>query len=225
LPRTDRQVRPPTTPRPHRRRLARRGRHWRGVPQRALRGARDPVFSVPLRCRRDAVGDPLTAESGCPCHSRLHGPRSEPPLTSVSSIATVEMPSSVWTSSVKWPPQSILGSTISHPALSRTVVSTSDIDHLRCNVSIGGGGVHCPLTSTKSQTPLGHSEREACPGWPWPGRGRPVPRATPVRASQTDIDQANRCRGGCELGVPSNRVWLIRHLKPLYLIGGQLHFD
>jgi len=138
LPRTDRQVRPPTTPRPHRRRLARRGRHWRGVPQRALRGARDPVFSVPLRCRRDAVGDPLTAESGCPCHSRLHGPRSEPPLTSVSSIATVEMPSSVWTSSVKWPPQSILGSTISHPALSRTVVSTSDIDHLRCNVSIGG---------------------------------------------------------------------------------------
>ena len=41
---------------------------------------------------------------------------------------------------------SVLGFTISHPALSSTIVSTSDIDHLRSNVSIAER-VHCPLTS------------------------------------------------------------------------------
>jgi hypothetical protein len=32
-------------------------------------------------------------------------------------------------------------------------------------------------------------------------------------------------RDGCELGVPSNRVWLVGRLEPPDLIGGQFHFD
>ena len=92
---------------------------------------------MPLRCRRDAVGDPLTAESGCPCHSRLYGPRSEPPLASVS-IVTVEMPWSFWTSSAKWPPRVHPGLHDQPPGTIKHRRQSSDIDHLRCSVSIGG---------------------------------------------------------------------------------------
>ena len=37
------------------------------------------------------------------------------------------------------------------------------------------------------------------------------------------MDLANRCRGGCELRVPSNRVWLVGRLELLDLIGGTAH--
>ena len=119
----------------------------------------------------------------------------------------------------------ILRFTLSHPALSSTIVSTSDIDHLRSNVAIAEKGPLPAAFYEDAKRRLDVASEQRAPRRLCHGRGRPAPRATPVRASQTDIDLANRCRGGCELRVPSNRVWLIGHLEPLYLIGGQLHFN